>query len=87
MALLIRRISTYDNRGSTLNTISTLNPVFFEEVAANDDRRASSQPFHPLEGIPYNIEDKYKVVGMSVKAGLFWVAAHVQQWVDGVDPE
>ncbi|KAJ4293364.1 hypothetical protein N0V90_008646 [Kalmusia sp. IMI 367209] len=69
VARYIRRISTYDCRGISLNSIPILNPNVFNEAAASDDRRAHGSSVRPLEGIPYTVKDSYKVRGMSVACG------------------
>lgn len=72
VALYLRRISKYDCRGTSLNSIPIINPRVFEEAAASDDRRASGQQQptgRPLEGIPYTVKDSYKTVGLTVAAG------------------
>ncbi|KAK1522822.1 hypothetical protein CPAR01_14365 [Colletotrichum paranaense] len=66
---LLRRISTYDCRGPTLNSIPILNNDLFEQAAKSDDRRASGEKVRPLEGIPYTVKDSYKVKGMVAAAG------------------
>jgi Asp-tRNA(Asn)/Glu-tRNA(Gln) amidotransferase A subunit family amidase len=69
VARYLRRISTYDCRGISLNSIPILNAAVFEEAAASDDRRAAGLPVRPLEGIPYTVKDSYKVRGMTVACG------------------
>ncbi|KAF7543010.1 hypothetical protein G7Z17_g11094 [Cylindrodendrum hubeiense] len=69
VAQYLRRISRYDCRGITLNSIPILNSHVFDDAAASDDRRASGQPVRRLEGIPYTVKDSYKVQGMTVASG------------------
>ncbi|KAF7536677.1 hypothetical protein G7054_g4344 [Neopestalotiopsis clavispora] len=69
VARYLRRISTYDCQGLSLNAISILNNDAFGEAAASDDRRAAGKKLSPLDGIPYTIKDSYKVKGMTAAAG------------------
>ncbi|KAH8889050.1 amidase signature enzyme [Thozetella sp. PMI_491] len=69
VALYLRRISAYDYRGPSLNSIPVLNTSVFDEAAASDDRRATGAHVSPLEGIPYTVKDSYKVRGMTVACG------------------
>ncbi|KPM38681.1 hypothetical protein AK830_g7885 [Neonectria ditissima] len=69
VAHYLRRISRYDCRGITLNSIPVLNQNVFDDAAASDDRRASGGPVRRLEGIPYTVKDSYKVKGMTVSSG------------------
>jgi Asp-tRNA(Asn)/Glu-tRNA(Gln) amidotransferase A subunit family amidase len=69
VALYLRRISTYNCRGISLNSIPLLNEHVFEEAAASDDRRAAGLTLRPLEGIPYTVKDSYKVKGLTVANG------------------
>ncbi|KAH7144138.1 amidase signature domain-containing protein [Dactylonectria estremocensis] len=69
VAHYLRRISRYDCRGITLNSIPILNLQVFDDAAASDDRRASGQPVRRLEGIPFTVKDSYKVKGMTVASG------------------
>ncbi|KAJ9136744.1 Amidase signature enzyme [Pleurostoma richardsiae] len=69
VARYLRRVSAYDCRGVSLNSIPVLNTSVFDEAAASDDRRVSGAPVRPLEGIPYTIKDSYKAKGMTVAAG------------------
>jgi Asp-tRNA(Asn)/Glu-tRNA(Gln) amidotransferase A subunit family amidase len=69
VARYLRRISTYDCQGLSLNAIPILNNDAFAEAAASDDRRAAGKKLSPLEGIPYTIKDSYKVKGMTAAAG------------------
>ncbi|GKT50034.1 glutamyl-tRNA(Gln) amidotransferase subunit A [Colletotrichum spaethianum] len=68
-ARYLRRISTYDCRNTSLNSIPVLNNKLFEEAAESDDRRASGAPVRALEGIPYTVKDSYKVKGLVAAAG------------------
>lgn len=63
------RISMYDCRNTSLNSIPLLNPNVFEEAAASDDRRRNGQAIGPLDGIPFTVKDSYKVKGMTVASG------------------
>ncbi|TQV95153.1 amidase family protein [Cordyceps javanica] len=65
----LRRISAYDCRGPSLNSVPIINPLVFEEAAASDDRRSSGATLGPLDGIPYTAKDSYKVRGMTVANG------------------
>lgn len=69
VALYLRRISSYDCCGLSLNSIPILNNDVFEEAAASDDRRATGHSARPLEGIPYTVKDSYLVKGMTVACG------------------
>lgn len=69
VARYLRRISTFDCQGLSLNAIPILNNDAFAEAAASDDRRAAGKKLSPLEGIPYTIKDSYKVKGMTAAAG------------------
>ena len=69
VGLYLRRISTYDCRGISLNSIPLLNAHVFEEAAASDDHRAAGLPLRSLEGIPYTVKDSYKVKGLTVANG------------------
>ena len=69
VALLLRRISTYDCRGISLNSIPLLNEHVFDEAATSDDRRVAGLPLRPLEGIPYTVKDSYKVKGLTIANG------------------
>ena len=63
------RISTYDCRKTSLNSIPLLNPNVFDEAAASDDRRRNGHALGPLDGIPFTVKDSYKVKGMTVASG------------------
>ncbi|KAH7137520.1 amidase signature domain-containing protein [Dactylonectria estremocensis] len=69
VAHYLRRVSRYDCRGITLNSIPVLNQHVFDDAAASDDRRASGSPVRRLEGIPYTVKDSYKVQGMTAACG------------------
>ncbi|KAH8667052.1 amidase signature domain-containing protein [Xylariales sp. PMI_506] len=69
VARYLRRISAYDCRSVSLNSIPLLNPDVFAEAEASDDRRASGAINRRLEGIPFTAKDSYKVKGMSVASG------------------
>ena len=69
VACYLHRISAYDCRGITLNSVPLLNSTVFEEAAASDDRHAAGLPARPLEGIPYTVKNSYKVKGLTVAAG------------------
>ncbi|SPO01218.1 related to glu/asp-tRNA amidotransferase subunit A [Cephalotrichum gorgonifer] len=68
-ATYLHRISRYDCRGLSLNSIPVLNSSVFAEAVESDDRRASGGTVGRLEGIPYTVKDSYKVKGMSVASG------------------
>ncbi|KAF2798707.1 amidase signature enzyme [Melanomma pulvis-pyrius CBS 109.77] len=69
VARYLRRISVYDCRGVSLNSIPQLNNSVFDEAAASDDRRNAGEPVRPLEGIPYTTKDSYLVKGMTAACG------------------
>jgi len=69
VAKCLVRISTYDCRGTALNSIPLINEDVFEEAAAADDRRTRGQAVGPLDGIPFTVKDSYKVNGMTVASG------------------
>ena len=69
VAEYLRRISIYDCRGISLNSVPIINPHVFNEAAASDDRRAAGTSLGPLDGIPYTVKDSYKVQGMTVANG------------------
>ncbi|KAF2703242.1 amidase signature enzyme [Pleomassaria siparia CBS 279.74] len=69
VALYLHRISTYDCRSLSLNSIPILNNAVFEEAAASDFRRAAGQSKGALEGIPYTVKDSYLVKGMTAACG------------------
>lgn len=69
VAHYLRRISRYDCRGVTLNSIPILNSHVFEEAAVSDDSRASGNPVRLLEGIPFTVKDSYKVKGQTAASG------------------
>lgn len=69
VAEYLRRISIYDCRGPSLNSIPVINPHVFAEAAASDDRRATGAVLGPLDGIPYTAKDSYKVQGLTVANG------------------
>ncbi|ATY66080.1 amidase family [Cordyceps militaris] len=69
VAEYLRRISVYDCRGPSLNSIPLINARVFDEAAASDDRRAASASLGPLDGVPYTAKDSYKVQGMTVANG------------------
>ncbi|KIW86332.1 hypothetical protein Z517_01728 [Fonsecaea pedrosoi CBS 271.37] len=69
VAKYLLRISAYDCRTTTLNSIPLINENVFEEAAAVDDRRAAGQAHGPLEGLPFTVKDSYKVRGMTVASG------------------
>ncbi len=69
VACYLRRISAYDCRGISLNSIPILNAAVFDEAAASDDRRAAGGQVRRLEGIPYTVKDSYQVQGMTVACG------------------
>ena len=68
-AKYLLRISTYDCRNTSLNSIPLLNPNVFDEAAASDDRRQNGRPIGLLDGIPFTVKDSYKVKGMTVASG------------------
>jgi Asp-tRNA(Asn)/Glu-tRNA(Gln) amidotransferase A subunit family amidase len=63
------RISKYDRRSILLNSIPIINEDAFKAAQASDDRRANGTVIGPLDGIPCNIKDSYKIKGMTVAAG------------------
>ena len=69
VALYLQRISIYDGRSISLNSIPLLNQDVFDEAAASDDRRAAGLVLRPLEGIPYTVKDSYQVKGLTVANG------------------
>lgn len=69
VAEYLRRISIYDCRGISLNSVPIINPHVFDEAAASDDRRSAGTSLGPLDGIPYTVKDSYKVQGMTVANG------------------
>lgn len=69
VAEYLRRISLYDCRGPSLNSIPIINPLVFAEAAASDDRREAGAALGPLDGIPYTAKDSYKVRGLTVANG------------------
>lgn len=69
VAQYLRRISIYDCRGPSLNSVPIINPLVFEEAAASDDRRAAGASLGPLDGTPYTAKDSYKVQGLTVANG------------------
>ena len=68
-AKYLLRISTYDCRNTSLNSIPLLNPNVFAEAEASDDRRQNGQAIGQLDGIPFTVKDSYKVKGMTVASG------------------
>tara|TARA_R110002003_G_scaffold431_3_gene19625 strand:+ start:6699 stop:8789 length:2091 start_codon:yes stop_codon:yes gene_type:complete len=69
VACYLRRISAYDCRGISLNSIPKLNASVFDEATASDDRRATGLPVRQLEGIPYTVKDSFSVRDMTVACG------------------
>jgi amidase len=69
IAKCLLRISTYDCRNTSLNSVPLLNPNVFDEAAASDDRRRKGQSLGLLDGIPFTVKDSYKVRGMTVASG------------------
>ncbi len=69
VAKYLLRISTYDCRNTSLNSIPLINKNVFEEATAADDRRVVGQSQASLEGIPFTVKDSYKVRGMTVASG------------------
>src|ERR1700761_6041952 len=69
VAKYLIRISTYDCRNKSLNSIPLINENVFEEAAAADDRRAAGHSKGSLDGIPFTVKDSYKVRGMTVASG------------------
>lgn len=69
LAKYLLRISTYDCRNASLNSIPVLNENAFDEAAAADDRRAAGQSRGHLDGIPFTVKDSYKVKGMTIACG------------------
>lgn len=69
VAKYLLRISTYDCRNTSLNSIPLLNPDVFDEAAASDRRRQNGQAIGRLDGIPFTVKDSYKVKGMTVASG------------------
>ena len=69
VAKYLLRISIYDCRGISLNSIPLINENVFEEAAAADDRRATGHMRGTLDGIPFTVKDSYKVRGMTVASG------------------
>lgn len=69
VAQYLQRISIYDCRGISLNSVPVINPNVFDEAADSDDRRTAGECFGPLDGIPYTVKDSFKVKGMTVANG------------------
>lgn len=69
VARYLQRISIYDCRNLSLNSVPLLNASVFEEAAASDDRRAAGHSIRPLEGITYTVKDSYLVKGMTAACG------------------
>jgi len=53
----LARIEAYDQKGPTLNAVSTTNPDALEIAAALDAERAERGPRGPLHGIPIIVKD------------------------------
>ncbi|KIV88153.1 hypothetical protein PV10_09077 [Exophiala mesophila] len=65
----LHRISRYDCRGPSLNSIPILNPHVYHEALASDKRRAEGRLLGPLDGIPMTVKDSYMVRGMTLASG------------------
>ena len=63
------RISKYDCRNTSLNSIPLLNENVFQEAQASDARRAAGKSLGPLDGIPFTVKDSYMVKDMTLAAG------------------
>ena len=63
------RLAKYDRRSILLNSTPILNSDALAAAQASDQRRADGASLGPLDGIPCNIKDSYKMAGMTVAAG------------------
>lgn len=65
----LNRIAAFDQRGTRLNAIITLNPNALREAEALDRERAAKGPRGPLHGIPVIVKDNYSTTDMQTSAG------------------
>ena len=65
----LKRIEAFDQRGSRLNALITLNPNALREAEALDRERAVKGPRGPLHGIPVIVKDNYSTADMQTTAG------------------
>jgi Asp-tRNA(Asn)/Glu-tRNA(Gln) amidotransferase A subunit family amidase len=76
----LARIEAYDQKGPTLNAVSTINPDALEIAAALDAERAERGPRGPLHGIPIIVKDNYETTEMETSAGSNvlrgWIPPH-----------
>jgi len=76
----LARIEAYDQKGPTLNAVSTINPDALEIAAALDAERAEGGPRGPLHGIPIIVKDNYETTEMETAAGSNvlrgWIPPH-----------
>ncbi len=65
----LKRIEAFDQRGSRLNALITLNPNAVREAEILDRERAAKGPRGPLHGIPVIVKDNYSTADMQTTAG------------------
>ncbi|MBV8589155.1 MAG: amidase [Acetobacteraceae bacterium] len=69
VAMYLRRIEAYDQRGPALNAISVINPNALAEAATLDAEREAGTTRGPLHGIPIIIKDNYDTIGLQTAGG------------------
>jgi Asp-tRNA(Asn)/Glu-tRNA(Gln) amidotransferase A subunit family amidase len=63
------RIEAYDQRGPTINSIITIDPMALEEAARLDGTLKASGPAGPLHGVPVILKDQIDAVGTPTTLG------------------
>ena len=67
--LYLNRIEAYDEQGTSLNSIITVNPDALQQAAALDVERQTVGPRSPLHGIPVILKDNYDTFNLPTTAG------------------
>lgn len=67
--LYLNRISAYEDRGTFLNAITTINPKALETAAALDKERKLKGPRSPLHGIPVLLKDNIDTFDLPTSNG------------------
>ncbi len=65
----LERIDAHDQRGVTLNAITTINPAAEDEARSRDREMKTGKPLGVLHGIPIVIKDNIDVAGMPTTGG------------------
>lgn len=67
--LYLNRIDAYDDSGSNLNSLISINPNALQTAAALDIERQTKGARSPLHGVPVIVKDNYNTLDLPTTAG------------------